>query len=438
MTLPQSICSLIRRLEDSGYAAYAVGGCVRDACLGQQPQDYDLCTAAVPEEICRIFQDHSLVLAGIRHGTVGVVTEDGVVEITTFRTEGDYADNRHPGWVAFVENVEADLARRDFTINAMAYSPSRGLADPFGGQADLDRRLLRAVGEAPVRFREDALRILRGVRFAVRFHLTVEPQTAEAMADLRGLMAHLAKERIWEELRKLLPLVRAEDLLRFQPVLSAVIPELSPMVNFSQHSPHHAYDLFTHTAQVTQAVPPDLVLRWAALLHDVGKVSTFVLDDQGQGHFPNHAQVGAQMAEAILLRLKAPTALRQQVVELIRRHASPIPTDKRLLRRWLARLGPERLEQLLILQEADSRGTGVPKSFQSFAEIREILAQIQAEDCCLSLKSLAVNGRDLLALGYEGREIGTQLQWLFQQVLDERLPNDRQALLDACQKGRSV
>ena len=217
MKLPGSVENCVRRLEEAGFSAYAVGGCVRDALLGIEPHDYDLCTAASPEQIQAVFENEKLVLAGVKHGTVGVVTSGGVVEITTFRTEGGYADSRHPDWVKFVGLVEEDLARRDFTVNAMAWSPSRGLADPFGGQADLKAKVLRAVGDPETRFREDALRILRGVRFAVRFGLTVEPKTESAMFRLAPLMDKLARERVFDELCKLLPLVTAADLLHFAP-----------------------------------------------------------------------------------------------------------------------------------------------------------------------------------------------------------------------------
>ena len=246
MILPEYITQCLSALESAGFAAYAVGGCVRDACLGLTPHDYDLCTAALPEQTETVFADHKLVLAGKKHGTVGVVTPCGVVEITTFRREGDYLDNRHPEWVEFVPDIKEDLARRDFTVNAMAYSPIRGFADPFGGRQDLKQGILRAVGDPVQRFREDSLRILRGIRFAVRYDLQVEEATMEAMVSQAHLMDNLARERVFEELNKLLPLVDAGDLLTFGPLLAAVIPELKPLIGFDQRSPHHAYDLYTH------------------------------------------------------------------------------------------------------------------------------------------------------------------------------------------------
>ncbi len=433
MKLPESVTRCLDALENRGFAAYVVGGCVRDACLGLTPQDFDMCTSALPEQTEAVFADKKLVLAGKKHGTVGVVTEDGVVEITTFRTEGAYRDNRHPDWVAFVPDVEADLARRDFTVNAMAWSPRRGFADPFGGREDLKHGTLRAVGDPEQRFREDSLRILRGVRFAVLYGLRVEPQTREAMIRCAHLMDNLARERVFEELCKLLPLVEGEDLIRFAPILGAVIPELAPTIHFDQRSPHHAYDLFTHIAHVTGAVPGDLTLRWAALLHDIGKVPTFTRDETGRGHFYGHAKVGAEMADAVLRRLKAPTALREEAVLLIEKHMTRLEPDKKLLRRALGRLGWETVEKLLLLQQADmgSKGTGKVPELAQFSQLRQLLQEIEEENACLSLKDLAVNGRDIMALGYQGREIGACLNGLLEQVLDEKLPNERDALLSS-------
>ena len=433
MVIPQSVQTCIQRLEDAGFSAYVVGGCVRDHLLGLTPSDSDMCTSALPEETEAVFSDCRLVLAGKKHGTVGVVTEDGVVEITTFRTEGDYKDNRHPDWVHFVPDITEDLARRDFTVNAMAYSPTRGYADPFCGQEDLKHHILRAVGDPSRRFQEDSLRILRGVRFAVRYRLTPADTTIRAMVELRHLMDNLARERVFEELNKLLPLVTTNDLIRFAPVITGAIPELEATVGFQQHNPHHLHDVYGHTAQVVERVGTDPVLRWAALLHDVGKPATFTLDENGQGHFYGHAIVSAQMADAILRQLKAPTALRENVVLLTELHMTPLTPDKKILRRRLSTLGSENLYRLLELQEADWIGKGTEEIRENgdFSEIRRILEEIEAEDCCLSLKDLAVNGHDLMMLGIIGPAIGKTLNRLLSQVLDEQLPNEKEALLRA-------
>ena len=432
MTLPPSAERCRKRLEDAGFAAYAVGGCVRDDLLGQNPQDFDLCTEAFPANTEAVFANYKLVLAGKKHGTVGVVVQGKVVEITTWRTEGDYRDNRHPQWVEFVPTIEQDLARRDFTINAMAYSPTRGYADPFGGRTDLEKKILRCVGDPERRFREDSLRILRGVRFAVKYGLEVEEKTLEAMFALAPLMENLARERVFDELCGLLPYVNAADLLRFGPILGAVIPELMPMMGFQQHSPHHAYDVFTHTAYVVEGVSGDQTRRWAALLHDSGKIATFTRDETGRGHFYGHAQKSAEIADTVLRRLKAPRDLREDVVFLIEKHMTKLEPDKKLLRRRLAQFGWERVKDLLNLQEADmgSKGLGIPVEISQFSQLRELLEEIAEENACLSLKDLAVNGHDLMELGYSGREIGEKLNLLLEKVIEEEVANEKEALLE--------
>jgi tRNA nucleotidyltransferase (CCA-adding enzyme) len=432
MMLPHSVRACIDALESAGYEAWAVGGCVRDHLLGRVPQDYDLCTSALPEQTRQVFAGQNLVLAGLKHGTVGVVTPNGVVEITTYRTEGDYGDSRHPGWVRFVPDIRQDLARRDFTVNAMAYSPTRGFCDPFGGQNDLKNGILRAVGHPETRFSEDALRILRGVRFAVRFRLEPEAQTEQAMFRLSHLPDKLARERVFDELCKLLPLVSSQDLLRYAPILCAAIPELSPMVGFDQHSPHHAYDVFTHTANVCGSMPAELPVRWAALLHDVGKPGCFTRDSNGRGHFYGHAQAGAALADTILRRLKAPTALRERVVFLIGQHMTPLLPDRKLLKRRLSKFGAEAVFQLLQLQRGDFGGKGVTGETTDFDQVLSILRQILEENACLTLKDLKISGKDLMTLGMKpGPELGKCLEYLLALVLDEQLPNEADALLSA-------
>ena len=278
------------------------------------------------------------------------------------------------------------------------------------------------------------MRILRGVRFAVRFGLTPEVSTRQAMCQLAPLMEDLARERVFDELCKILPLLSGRQVLEFAPILIQVIPELAPAVGFDQRNHHHQYDLFTHVAHVVEGVPGELPLRWAALLHDVGKPDTFTLDEKGEGHFYGHASCGAEIADGILQRLKAPTALRQQVVALVRLHMTDIPAEKKVVRRWLSRLGEEMFYALLALQEADmgSKGTGLPD--HRFAVLRQLAQQIMEENACLHLKDLAVNGRDLLALGYAGPRLGQTLQRLLELVLEEQLPNEKQALLAYAQQ----
>ena len=421
-------------LECRGFEAWAVGGCVRDHALGIQPHDFDLCTNAHPQEIRSAFQGWNLVLAGEKHGTVGVVTEQGVVEITSFRTEGDYADSRHPGWVEFVPDLHQDLMRRDFTVNAMAYSPKRGWQDPFGGLEDLKNRQLRCVGDPDRRFREDALRILRGARFAARFSLETEEKTWNAMVSNAPLLDTLARERVFEELCKLLCHVDCPTLCRLAPILAHAIPELGPMIGFDQRTRHHAHDVFTHTAWVVHRVSPEPVIRMAALLHDVAKPVTFSVDDLGRGHFAGHAKVGEAMADEILIRLKAPAEFRETVTWLIGMHMAFYQPTRKGVRSVLSRYGEERLLMLNQLHKADLLGKDAEDISQRLSElnqVEELLRQIQAEEGRMTLKRLAVKGGDLMALGIPaGPYMGEILDRLLQDVIFEKLPNQREPLLE--------
>ncbi len=438
MYIPNSVLELINKLEDAGYETWVVGGCVRDHLMGNVPHDYDCCTAAEPETLQAIFADRQLVLAGLKHGTVGVVTEEGVVEITTFRTEGGYLDSRHPDWVRFVRDIKEDLARRDFTVNAMAYSPRRGLCDPFGGQEDLKNGILRAVGDPVLRFREDALRILRGLRFAARFGFRIEENTRAAMhTEIVGLDS-LARERVLVELTGFLLSAKAGDLLNASTILCRLIPELAPTVGFEQHSRHHVHDVFGHIATVVENVPPTAELRLAALLHDIGKPAVFSLDEEGEGHFYGHAGVSAELADGILRELKASNALREEVVFLVKHHMDRFPCEERTARRCLSRHGLSRMERLIDLQSADlgGKGTDAPsESLRELQNLRELLREVDAREGALTLKTLTVKGSDLIALGIpRGRRVGELLNHLLSLVLAGELPNDREKLLDHVRK----
>ena len=432
MYIPNSVLELIHQLEEAGFETWVVGGCVRDHLMGNVPHDYDCCTAAEPEQMQALFADRQLVLAGLKHGTVGVVTEAGVVEITTFRTEGGYLDSRHPDWVKFVRDVKEDLARRDFTVNAMAYSPRRGLCDPFGGQADLKNGLLRAVGDPVLRFREDALRILRGLRFAARFGFEIEEATRTAMhTEIAGLDT-LARERVLTELEGFLLSARARDILGGAELLFRVIPELAPQLGFDQKNPHHEHDIFTHTAMVVERAPKEPILRMAALLHDLGKVDTFFLDEKGVGHFYGHAGLGAKMAEDILRRLKCSNALREEVTWLIAHHMDRFPCEEKSARRCLSKHGLPRMERLTRLQMADFGGKVDDGDLDEWLGL---LREVDAREGALTLKTLAVKGKDLIGLGIApGKQVGELLNRLLSMVLAGELPNDREALLEYLRK----
>lgn len=437
MALPEEVLFCIQTLKKGGHSAYVVGGCVRDHLLGLTPHDYDLCTSAKPEQICTLFEGHSLVRAGEKHGTIGVVIGGNVYEITTYRTEGGYSDSRHPDQVCFVSSIKEDLARRDFTVNAIAYSPGGGYVDPFGGQQDLKNKVLRAVGDPQTRFREDALRILRGVRFAVRFRLEPEENTMLAMLHCVPLTDNLARERVFAELCGLLPFAKAQDLVRYSPILSHVIPELAPTVGFDQHNPHHVYDVYTHIAHTVEAVSAQTALRLAALLHDIGKPACFTQDPEGTGHFYGHAKVSAEMANEILHRLKAPNALRERVVFLVENHMTSLAPDRKLLRRRLGKSGQEATVQLLALQKADliATGTASKETVAAYGQLEALVHQICTEESCLRVKDLAVSGADLIELGFKpGPEIGECLEHLLNAVMEEMLPNEKENLMDAAKE----
>ena len=434
MNITAYVSELMDTLECLGFECWAVGGCVRDHALGIEPHDFDLCTSAHPQQIQSAFRGWDLILAGVRHGTVGVVTEQGVVEITTFRAEGDYADSRHPGWVEFVPELKQDLMRRDFTINAMAYSPKRGWQDPFGGLEDLKAKKLRCVGDPETRFREDALRILRGARFAARFGLEIEENTWNAMLDCGYLIHTLARERVFEEICKLICHTDGPMLMKLAPILAFAIPELKPMIGFDQHTRHHAHDVFTHTAWVLHRVSPEPVIRMAALLHDVGKPSTFSIDDLDRGHFIGHAKVGEAMAEEILLGLKAPTEFRETVTWLVGMHMAFYQPTRKGVRSVLCRYGAEKLLMLNQLHKADLLGKDaedISARLRELEEVEALIRQVQEEEGRMSLKKLAVKGGDLMAVGIPaGAYMGEILDKLLMDVIFEKLPNETRPLLD--------
>ncbi len=430
MKLPSDVRYCMDALAKAGFQAYAVGGCVRDEALGLNPHDYDLCTDAKPQEICRVFSGHTLVRSGEKHGTVGVVVDHVIYEITTFRTEGGYTDSRHPDWVAFVPQVQEDLARRDFTCNAMAYAPDTGYVDPWGGLEDLHQGVLRAVGDPILRFTEDPLRILRGVRFAVRFGLTPTEDTMQAMVQLAPTMEKLSRERVFEELCKLLPRVDAAAIKQYAPIFIQVIPELAPCLGFAQHNPHHTLDVYDHTAQVVENAPTDLPLRWAALLHDIGKPLCFTRDEAGVGHFYGHAQESARLADAILLRLRASNELRKAVVFLVEHHMDRPCTDRKTLQRQMGKYGAQPLLDLLTLQKADASACAGPVC-PIFSQAEERIRSLLAENACLKISDLAVSGHDLMELGIPaGPILGKLLSQLLQDVQEETVPNHAPTLLD--------
>lgn len=430
--LPPQVLDALDRLHQAGYEAWIVGGCVRDLLLGRVPTDYDITTSALPPQTKEVFRDRRVVETGIRHGTVTLLEGGMPLEITTYRVDGTYSDARHPDGVTFTTSLREDAARRDFTVNAMAYAPGLGLQDYFGGQEDLARRLIRAVGEPDRRFQEDALRVLRAIRFASVLDFALEEETAVAARRQAAGLQKVSAERVFQELSKLLCGPKAgQVLLAYPDILGQVIPELLPMVGFDHRNCHHCYDVYTHTAVAVDHVPPQLPLRLAMLLHDIGKPDTFSLGEDGQGHFYGHPRRSVELAEGILLRLRAPKKLREQVLTLVRYHDAQIEEDPARLRRWLHKLGPEGFFALLAIQRGDAAGqapaycTRIERADRLESQARALLAQTP----CLTLADLAVNGHDLLQLGYRGPALGRALQRLLEEVLAGRLANEKAALL---------
>lgn len=439
LNLPRGAAFVLERLKESGHEAYVVGGCVRDALLGREPKDWDVCTGALPEEMQRIFADCHVIETGLKHGTLTVMYDHEPYEVTTFRMDGEYTDHRHPDEVIFVEDVVEDLARRDFTVNAMAWRPETGLVDAFGGRQDLQDGIIRCVGDAVRRFDEDALRIMRALRFAAVYGFSIEEKTAQAIHDMKDTLRNVAAERIRAELAKLLCGEGAGRILReYRDVIFTIIPQLKATEGFNQHTPHHAFDVWEHTVQAVEHVPPVEVMRLTMLLHDVAKPVVFFIDEKGVGHSWGHRKEGERIAREVLAALKVDNATMERVALLVRNHyleLLEVQPVRLAMRRVLAQFGHEAAFQLLAVHRADDLSKGIlPDATvnEKYDRLTAALESVAAENPCVTLKDMAVNGRDLMSEGIaKGKQLGETLQWLLDGVVDERLPNERQALLDA-------
>lgn len=433
ITLPEHARRVVSQLEDHGFEAYVVGGCVRDSLLGDEPKDWDVCTNATPEQVLRVFRRRPVIKTGLKHGTVTVLEQRRPVEVTTYRIDGDYVDNRHPESVSFVGNITEDLARRDFTINAMAYSPKRGLVDAFGGQEDLARGLIRCVGEPDARFQEDGLRILRALRFAGRYDFAIEAETAYAIRRNRLLLENISAERLFSELKGILCGRGASAMLRgFPEVFAVFMPEIAPCIGFEQHNPYHLYDVWTHTALAVQAIAPEPVLRLAMLMHDLGKPACFTQDARGVGHFHGHPQKSAEAAAAILGRLKSDNATRSAVVTLVEHHDDALPTTRAGMCRLIGKLGEQRVRQLFEVKKADNAAQSPyaqERNREPLLEARCLFEEVLEQHGAFRIGDLALNGRDLISIGLRpGPAIGRILAALLAEVQDGALANTQEAL----------
>ena len=430
--IPEDVRAVLQSLQAAGHEAWCVGGCVRDLLLGGAPEDWDITTSALPEETMAVFGRRAIP-TGLRHGTVTVVTGRLRVEVTTYRQDGTYRDHRHPDSVSFTRSLEEDLRRRDFTVNAMALGLDGRVRDPFGGRTDLERRVLRCVGEPDRRFGEDALRIMRGLRFTAVLGFSIDPATAESIRRNRELLRDIAAERVRVELEKLLCGRAAARVLRDYPeVLGVWMPEILPMVGLDQRNPHHCYDAWEHTIHSVEAVRPDVALRMTMLLHDLGKPSCFTVDEQGVGHFYGHPKVSRELAADILRRLKFDNCRRDLILSLVENHDRVFPRTEKGIRQALRLLGEERLRLLLEVKRADNLAQAPAYQAENQREIRRaetIMEDILQADRCFSLRQLALSGRDLTAMGITGPAVGRTLNALLDKVVEEELPNEPAVLL---------
>jgi len=433
ITLPGRIATALGILRDAGHKAYIVGGCVRDALMGKEPYDWDIATSAVPDEVMAVFEGYRQVYSGLKHGTVTVVIDGEPVEITTFRIDGEYSDGRRPDSVQFTGSIVTDLARRDFTINACAFG-EEGVVDPFGGADDINKRIIRCVGDPESRFREDALRILRGLRFASTLGFDIDKPTGEAMLSCADLLKNVSQERITAELGKILAGAGAEKVLSdFREILIRIIPEIEPTIGFDQRSPYHIYDVFEHTLHSVENIENDPVLRTAMLLHDIGKPVCFHIDGNGRGHFYGHNEVSAQMADEILKRLRYPSQDRKEIVELVRYHNATITPTAAGVKRFLSKHGEAFLQKLLKVRLADALAQNpayADKNIEMVKRIQALLEEVLERKECFSLHDLAVTGDILISRGIpRGVRLGEILDRLLSLVIEGSLENSEDVLI---------
>lgn len=433
--LPEKVKIIIQTLQEAGCEAYAVGGCIRDSLLGRTPDDWDITTSAKPAQIKEIFQ--RTADTGIQHGTVTVLLDGEGFEVTTFRIDGEYEDSRHPREVTFTSNLSEDLKRRDFTINAMAYNEQAGLVDLFHGREDMQKGLVRCVGEPGERFREDALRMMRAIRFSAQLGYAIEPETAEAIRKLAPSLSHISAERIQTELVKLVLSPHPEYLGRAYEmgVTKVFFPEWDEAMETRQNNPHHCYNVGEHMLRSMAAIKPDKVLRLTMMLHDIGKPKTLTTDPEGTDHFYGHAERGEEMARQILRRLKFDNETIRKVSRLVLYHdyGNSVTPDTRMVRRAMNKIGTDIFPLLLPVKRADMEAQSSYQKEQKQKKLKvweECCQKIQEQQQCVTLKDLAVTGRDLIAYGMApGRELGETLQQMLETVLDHPEYNTKEYLL---------
>ncbi len=437
--LPEFINTALMRLEADGHAAYVVGGAVRDRLMGLEPHDFDIATDAVPSDVARIFAGFTVAETGLRHGTLTIVMGGKPVEITTFRRDGGYADCRHPESVTFTKSLADDLARRDFTVNAMAYSPRAGLVDLFGGADDIRHRVIRAVGDAESRISEDALRILRALRFSSRTGFTIEDVTAAAVHSKKELLKNISAERILSEFKGILTGGGVLRVLRdFSDVICGIIPETEALIGFSQNTKYHMYDVYMHTLHALDESAPDVNVRLALFFHDFGKPQVHRAGNDGISHFFGHQKVSAAITKVILTRMRSDAETVRRVERLVLLHDKKFsePPDVYDARRLIRDIGYADAKLLCEVQRGDILAHAVRYRDRAndMSRLSAMIDEIQVRGDCVNTSGLAVNGDDLISAGLAGRTIGDTLSRLLDMVIGDRLPNERDALLGAARK----
>lgn len=434
--VPAPVYFIIQELEKHGHEAYMVGGCVRDSVLGRKPHDYDICTSATPDEILQAFPYEEIIPTGLQHGTVTILINKEPFEVTTYRIDGDYSDNRRPDNVIFTKNLVEDLRRRDFTINAMAYNPKTGLIDPFNGMEDIKYKKIRCVGSAEDRFNEDALRILRAIRFEAQLNFAGLPETMFEIERQYERLNNISIERINSEFCKIVVSEQfCVELVLYPNVFSLFIPELKDLICFQQNNPYHAYDVFDHTVHaIEKCESDDLVVRLAVFFHDFGKPHSYQDGEGGIRHFKGHGKVSAEITNSIMKRLRFDNETRNNVVELVYYHDATFEVGKKYVKRWLNKIGEKQFRRLLEVRKADIKGQkpDYEKSrIKKVDNIESILEEILQEQECFSLKDLSVNGNDVKKTMNlkEGKDIGYWLNEILKRVMDGELVNNRDDLI---------
>ncbi len=425
-------------MEDRGIRGYVVGGAVRDMIMGREPGDYDIAAECTPDELVSAFAGFQYFDTGIRFGTLNVFSGERYTEITCCRYESGYSDLRRPDSVEFCRDITKDLARRDFTVNAIAMSLSGEIIDPFGGREDIEKKVIRCVGDPEVRFSEDALRIIRALRFSSTLGFEIEKITADAVKKMGNLLNSVSGERIFVELKKLL---LGDDVFRilmdYSGVICEIIPELSDAIGLDQKNPYHIYTVYEHIARSVAAAPKDTDIRLCMLFHDVGKPETFFTDEKGIGHFYGHPAVSRRMAEEILKRLKADKRTIDHVCFLVENHDVRPAMTRKSIHKYVSKMGFDGARELLSVRRADisAQSPELSYRFEGLLEEERLIGELENEGACTRIAELAINGNDLIELGFEkGKELGTTLSWLFERVVKEETENEREKLLSLAKK----